>query len=327
MKIFLKLFLTFIISFGCLILFDYCFFKFEIMQKADLYKSFEKYNFFIKLPKYFIKIQPFKNTYEDIKHYGFRPVMNADSKLNPIVIFGCSYAYGYIFENEQTISYIMSKYSKRPIYNRAFNGFGVQHAIYQLKDESFYKSIKKPRYIFYIFIYDQYKRLYLDCYPDITSNSYYLNYKKDKNNNLIENKPFLDIYYNLATIRHIYNKIKCNYVNKIFWIKPNQEIFDFLLLHLKNINDLIKSDWNDETSKDNEKTKFVIITFENTKNEHWKPQAEKMGIDVIDVEEILGETNLTDIKKGYFEPEICGHPNGKLFKKLVKKLKEIYPDL
>ena len=325
MKTLLKLFLTFILFFGVLILFDYCFFKFEIIQKSDLYKYFKIYNIPIKLPKYFIKIQPFEEKYESIKNYNFRPVMNADSKLNPIVIFGCSYAYGFIFKNEQTISYIMSKYSKRPIYNRAYNGFGVQHAIYQLKDGSFYKNIKKPRYIFYVLMFDQYRRLYLDCFPDVLSDMYYLNYKKDKNNNLIENKPFLNIYYSLAVFRHICNKIKSNYVNEVFCKRSPQEITDFFLLHLKNINDLIELDWKDD--KNTEKTKLVILTFNYTKNEYWKPQAEKMGIDVIDIEKILGETNIEDIKKGYFEPEISGHPNGKLYKKLVKKLKEIYPDL
>ena len=41
----------------------------------------------------------------------FRPIQNPKSKFNPIIIFGCSYAAGYVFDNKETISYVMSKFS------------------------------------------------------------------------------------------------------------------------------------------------------------------------------------------------------------------------
>ena len=36
---------------------------------------------------------------------------------------------------------------------------------------------------------------------------------------------------------------------------------------------------------------------------------------------------INDLSKGFFEPELCPHPNGKLWELLVPKLKEMYPDL
>ncbi len=48
---------------------------------------------------------------------------------------------------------------------------------------------------------------------------------------------------------------------------------------------------------------------------------------VIDIANNIGIHNLSDLKQGFFEPEIYSHPNGKLWEVIIPKLKEMYPDL
>lgn len=72
-------------------------------------------------------------------------------------------------------------------------------------------------------------------------------------------------------------------------------------------------------------TKFIILTFEYTHKHMWETQLKEMGIDVIDISDEVGTSDL--INSVYFEPKECRHPNGKLWKELVPKLKKMYPDL
>ncbi len=244
MKKIFKILLTVLITFGVFISFDMLFFYHIVNENKKVRKSVEKWVTTYGIPSYFIKLKSLKESYEK-ELLDLRPVMNPDSKMDSIIIFGCSYAYGYVFPNEQTISYVMSKYSKRPIYNRAINGWGIQHVIYQLRDENFYKEIKtRPKYIFYVLMGNSghFRRLYYTCFPNIDDINYYFGFK-NRNGKLEERKPFLNLYYNFAIFRHIQNKLIDRYVDINFWEKPNKKLFDFFILHFKTINELLKTLW------------------------------------------------------------------------------------
>lgn len=328
MKIFLKVLVNILIALFILVIFDIVFFYTIAIKELKIAKLNNIVTDYIKIiPKYSIKLIPFKNQYKDFL-IDIRPVMNAESKEDSIVIFGCSYAYGYIFENKKTISYIMSKYSTRPIYNRAYNGWGIQHVLYQLKDKDFYKEIKtNPKYVFYILIDDisHFQRLYYTAFPTVTEKNYYLRYKKI-GNELTERKPFLNLYYNFAVFRYIHDKLVDICLFKNF---PQKEIIDLFVFYFKTINNLIIYHWGGGFLEKNNITypKLVILTFENTQKELWADELQKEGIDVIDISQTIGKKDLMNIKNGLCEPEIFPHPNEKLWELLVPKLKEIYPDL
>lgn len=312
---------------------DLCFFYYEVFKEQDIYKSQAAYNskeniqkFYI--PKHFFKlVPPYDEYHYNIKNSGFmRPIQNQKSKEQPVIIFGCSYAAGYVFDNKETISYIMSKYSDRPIINRAVSGYGVQHMLYQLEnDKDFVNSIKPPKYIFYILMDNvgHFERLYLTNFPTITNPVYYLSYK-EKSDKLVERKPLFNLYYGSAIFRHIYNKIVSNWVETNF-NNNNPKIFDFFILHFETINSLIKQYWG--SNIEYQPPQLIILTFEKTKKEMWAPQLEKEGIKVIDIAELIGIKDLSRKELGFFEPEISAHPNGKLWQQVVPKLKEMYPDL
>ena len=327
MKTVIKILISIIISILLFFIIDYIFYKYMLYNQTYFLNSNKDkigiQNEQIKLSNYFIKLNSFKEIY-DIEKSQFRPVMNENSNENSIIIFGCSYAYGYIFENEKTLSYIMSKYSKRPIYNRSMNGWGIQHMLYQLKeDKNMYNEITKPKYVFYVLMNDSshFLRLFHSSFPDIFDSQFYLTYKSYKGD-LKEKKPLFNIYIDFMLTKHLYNSFIRNKIDYDFYINPdeNEKLFDFFVLHFKVANNLIKKNWGNET-------KFIILTFENTQKQYWENKLKKLEIDVIDIAEIIEDNNLTDFKKGYFEPEIYGHPNEKLWEKLVPKLKKIYPDL
>ena len=50
---------------------------------------------------------------------------NENFKNPPILLFGCSFAYGEYLAQNQTFSYKLSKLLNSPVYNRAIPGFGV----------------------------------------------------------------------------------------------------------------------------------------------------------------------------------------------------------
>ena len=322
MKTSLKIFIGIIAFFIIFLICDIAFFYYTYYKQTNVFSSQKKYiqdsDEKKPIPKYFIKLTKFKDEYDYIN---FRPIQNPDSNENPVLIFGCSYAYGYLFDNSETISFVMSKYSARPIINRASNGWSIQHMLYQLKnDKEYFSSIKPPKYVFYVLMDNigHFERIYLTSFPSVLENNYYLKYKL-KNGKLVENKPLFNLYYNFAIFRHIQNKLMSKHVQNAF-DKGNPELFDLFILHCEEINDLIKERWGNDT-------KFIILTFENTKKELWAPQLEKMGIDVIDIAQTIGYKDLQNSQYGFFEPEICGHPNGKIWELLLPKLKEKYPDL
>lgn len=271
-------------------------------------------------PKYSFKLVSFKDHCHLDKEQ-FRPVMNKDSKEDSILIFGCSYAAGYVFDNEQTISYVLSKYSTRPVFNRASSGRGLQFMLWQLKsDKDFYKEVKKPKYVFYVLMggIGHFERLYYTAFPNCLDPEFYFTYK-EKNGELVERKPLFGLYYDLHLTRHIYNKFIFNKVINDF-DNPNSKMYDFFTLHFKKSNEIIKKQFGDDV-------KFIILTFENTNKEYWRETLEKEGIDVVDISETIGIQNLEASELGFFEPEVAAHPNGKIWELLIPKLKEMYPDL
>lgn len=313
--VFLIIILTF---FAC----DIAFFYFIRNENYSVARTQEKYlNCNIILPRYFIRLTKLKDVYNN-EMADLRPVMNINGNERPVVIFGCSYAYGYVFENEETISYILSKYSKRPVFNRAISGWGLQHMLYQLEnDVEMFEQIKNPKYVIYVLMNHtgHFESLYYTSFPTIIDKNYYYTYKL-KNNKLVERKPLFNLYYGFAIPRHIYNKAVYNKVQHDFFEKPNKKLFDFFIRHILESKKLINEKWGNDVQ-------FIILTFEHTQKEYWKPQLEEQGIKVVDIAETLGVQDLEQKELGFFEPEVCAHPNGKLWNELVPKLKDIFPDL
>lgn len=93
----------------------------------------------------------------------FRSPLNLDSPKKPILIMGCSYAYGSDLNANQSLMGKLVKYANRPVYNRAISARGVNEMYYQVKSDKFYSIIPKPEWFIYVFIPDQIRRAQLPC--------------------------------------------------------------------------------------------------------------------------------------------------------------------
>lgn len=235
-------------------------------------------NFLSKINKdikigYKLKYYDWDENYPYIVKYNMRKPFGTKYKNKPIVIFGCSYAYGYDLKDEQSLGYKLSEYTKRPVYNRAFNGFGIQHMLYQLEREDFYKEVPQPEYVIFVYINGHISR----CYSkkrDWFINEY-LSYEK-KNNRLIRWHKFYAPIFNLYSVNSVYNSV----INTFFMF--NIPITDFARQHFIQSKEMVDKHWKG--------TKFVVINYDDN-NEKEINELEKYGIKIIHVNHLAPQVN------------------------------------
>ena len=66
----------------------------------------------------------------------FRNTLGNDNSARKILLFGCSYAYGVELEDKDTFAGKLSEKLNAKVYNRSFPGWGMQHMLYQIKEDS-----------------------------------------------------------------------------------------------------------------------------------------------------------------------------------------------
>lgn len=230
-------------------------------------------------------------------------------KKSPILLFGCSFAYGDGLDNKDTFSYKLSHFTKHPVYNRAMQGWGTQHMLYQLKRNDFYNEIKTPEYVIYTFIPDHLGRLYRYQFPP-PYNSIYFRYKLTQNG-FEEIRPFCKPLWGLYTVNGIQNLIEKNILTSDKNKDKNFEYFYKMMIESKKI-----------INKHYPKAKFVILVYrcndkfpENC--DFWWKKFQNAGFIVIDTDKLLTSGILT-------QNEYVGidgfHPSGKAWDAIVPPL-------
>ncbi len=240
----------------------------------------------------------------------FRKPLGENLKKKSIVIFGCSFAYGDGLTEKQTLSYKLYKKTKRPVYNKAFNGWSAQHMLYQLRMKDFYAQTGHPEYFIYVYMSDHIRRLYLPQWY-FTSYETYLRYKL-KNDDLEEIKPFLYQYWGLYSVRYLQEMYE-----KYVTLNPINEERNLNLLEktIKESNSIMKKQYPG--------SKFIILVYKNrnqiTEKETriWS-ELEKSNIKILYAEDLLGDA--------YFSRKYTiadGHPNEKAWDVIVPKLAKL----
>ncbi len=256
-------------------------------------------------------IIPFKldlNTFPETKEYEYgRQPDGLEYKNKPIVIFGCSYAYGHFLDKEQTLSYKMSHQAKVPVYNRAYSGWGIQHMLYQVKRELFYEKVPEPQYAIYVFIPDHINRLYFNFFVlfDTLLEKFNLRYK-EKDGKLYEvthNNKLLNQFQRL----YLVNKINQHIIIKT---QKTEKHYNFALKHFIESKEEMQKHWKN--------TKYVVLFYTTRPNDYiLKNKLKENDFIVLDAEEITN-TNLWDDK--YMRKDI--HPTEDAWNIIVPKLIE-----
>ena len=258
----------------------------------------------------------FKWMQENIDKGILRPVSGENFKKPAIWLFGCSFAYGNsmvtgIHNNEDTFGYILSEYTQRPVYNRAYPGWGVQQMLWQLEQEKTYKELPEPEYIVFVFIADHARRLQKIVY-DAWSDGAYLRYKINKNGQLEQVKgvlePLWKLYFVKLWLTHLEFNIRLAE-------KEHDKNFDLLEKMFIQSKKLAEQKYPN--------VKFVILKYNGNdgfdrwfvETERWN-ELEQKGFIVINADKLIGK----DLHSSEYLDSDNYHPSKKSWVEISKKL-------
>lgn len=261
--------------------------------------------------RYKTKMVPFEKVYEQYKKNTLKKTYGENNKKPPIVLFGCSFAYGSGLEDNKTFAYKLAQKTKRPVYNRAFPGGSPSNMLYQLRRDDFYKEVKEPEYIVYLYYTMQFPRMYKMVFWE-PSNDLTVRYQKNKNGGLDEIKT--DYFYNklwfLHTVRFFQEYL---FETKIYALN-RQKVNELLRLHFEESRKAALKHWPN--------SKFVILLYRDGADIPFFDQElfktlQKEGFTVIDLNELTG-VNLENLE--YKLSESDHHPNEKAWDLVVPAL-------
>ena len=231
-------------------------------------------------------------------------------KSSPIILFGCSFTYGQYLEKTETFSYKLAHYLKVPVYNRGRAGSGLQHMLYQSSLPEFYKEIKNPSKIIYLFLNDHYRRMYglpFSIYDD----GRFLHYKKNKNNELIKVNDNIFIN-NLVKSFYTYRYIKAKYIDyEINNAKNAEKLTDIVLAHFIETRKNLEKNYNKSLD-------FYVIFYDDSilYNKLLKKKLEDNNFKVILLYEFTDIDYYNNLNPIYIMQD-NGHPTGKTWDLLV----------
>lgn len=232
----------------------------------------------------------------------FRPVSGLSFSKRPVIILGCSFAYGKFLNDDETLSYKLARYTQRPVYNYAVEGKAFQNALYILENKIYDTNIKNPEYVIYVMMSDHIRRLYTNvCMADFVG---YPLYVFDKNGKLYMKKPYYPVYRQFYTFYFINNWIFKKFLEKDY----NR--------HSKYVNAYFKA-MNEEIKKQYPDTKFVILMYGNNNFGLNLSELEKSGFIIINTQDITG-VNL--LSREYQQSDTDKHPVAKAWDIVVPAL-------
>ncbi len=222
-----------------------------------------------------------------VKHNGFRKPVGLMYKKKPIWLFGCSFVYGVDVAkgnppDSQIFSAVLSEYTKRPVYNRAFPAWGVQHMLYQLQEGEIYKELPAPEFVIFTFIPDHARRLNKITYG-FWNDGAYLRYTL-KDGKLKEESPILEPLWKMYSVKALLSYLD-------YYVYGSSKNRD------KNF-DLIESMFiasRKEIDSHYKNVKFVILKYKGADDfdpwyvdtNRWG-ELEKQGFIVLRAEELAG---------------------------------------
>lgn len=220
-----------------------------------------------------VNLENFKNPKSEYT----RHLEGTNYTKKPIVIFGCSFAYGFELKNEQTFSYKLSHLTKRPVYNRAFPGWGIQHMLNQVRQTAFYNDVPEPEYAIFIMIKDHFRRLYTPSFMSAHLLGGIFNLRYEYKNNELEEKYPKGRLQEIFQSSYIVQKAEQFYINNILLNERNCENYlTFAIEHFIESKQAMQKHWKN--------TKYVVILYQGFKNDElFKQILEDNGFIVISV--------------------------------------------
>lgn len=316
MNKFLKIFLIIIVNLlffvAAFLILDYTAFKMQKMNNYDLNK---KRNFDFQ-------------TY--ITHVPLRDPIGTQYNKKPIIVSGCSYAYGAGVEENETLAANLSRLLKSPVYNIGTSGTSIQHAILTVENHYIDNIIKDANYFIYIFIGDHFMRVIGDePFDAYTPRPVFV-----PRNGKLHLKYYIFPLWDESSLVYY---LKMSFYRKMI-IKHNKSfekyLFDLVKMHFMLLNEDIKAI--------NPNIKLVVLLYKDDytyvpllESPRWS-EYKDLGIEVVDISQYLPEIfddthNKIEDSRCFTNEDYCvhfdGHPNARAWTKvadlLVNKLQII----
>ena len=280
----------------------------------DIYKTelpyFPRYTHYF--PKYMTDLEDYFNGENNI-FFGRKPDGLEYKDKTPIVVFGCSYAFGQYLNYNQTFSYKLAHKLKRPVYNRAISGGSFQHMYLQSTSESLYNTIPAPDTVIYIMIQDHYRRSMVNYFQN--TDMHIMPHYSIKNNKLTAdnyNNKLLMFIKSLYITRHLNHIYADRYISNK---KNSEKITDNAVLYLSKSRRNFEEKWH-------AKPRFIVILYEDWDimyKEELRKKLEDNGFVVLETKDITNE----DLRIEKYQMQDNHHPSEQAWDMLVPKIAEL----
>ena len=218
-----------------------------------------------------------------------RQIIGINYTNKPIIILGCSYAYGHGLKTEETFPYKLSEITQRPIYNFALCGDNAIESLKHLnkfveKNKKNKQLISNAEYVIYVYMYDHINR-YLK-----------LNFIYEYYNKIYPfHNKFEEKLINIPTI-----KLLCSLyqINKVV-IRHDKKNTDFYYNFLQNSEQHLKKIMNamhNEIKQYSPNAKIIIIVYDQKIAKIYKNLEIKYDMDMQNSpiwDEINNESDMT----------------------------------
>lgn len=225
----------------------------------------------------------------------YRRVENPDSPKGSILIFGCSFAYGTGIEETETLSYKLGKLTGRPVYNRAYSGFGVQHMLYQLQNDKFYEKVPKPEYIIYVYFDGHPQRMTTPVTLSFPA-AYTVFYKRHNDKFILKKRTFFSDKFIVP--HYLSNWFGWNILNRFSSFNRSRE--KLIIEYLKESKKESEKHWK------NNDIKYFVLFYNSPFFYETLDELHKLGFETLTDEEIQIDVQALEYKIS----ETDDHPSG-----------------
>lgn len=269
----------------------------------DYVKITQNKNIKIPLMKYSKTELPSKKwLYENL-----RPIEYRNQDKQPIILFGCSYTYGFGLKENETFSRKLADYTNRTVINRGKSGTGIPFLYYQLNDEELINQLpKNSEYIIFTLIPDHFPRLFR--YRNfVLTGDHTLRYKI-KDNKLVVDKPLSPVLHSLFTSIIIEEYLaEKNGQNRTKVDKLFKKLMEESYIKIK---------------KEFQNAKFVILYYENPLDAEsaYNNELEILKNISEDIQIINIKKEIPDIFEDKYWIEDKSHPSAQAWDKIIPML-------
>ena len=243
----------------------------------------------------------YNNSVEHYEERARKPVGLEYTDKKPIMIYGCSFAYGYNIKNNRHPGIILSELTKRPVYNWGISGKGLQEALFIIRNQK--QITPPPEFVIYIYSSDQFRRLFVVNH--ILSGEIFLKYKNENNKIIFENNKT-----DFITNTYLYRVLRNKYI--LLYFLKQKKTLKILKLFIKEIDKEIHEKYPDS------KFLFIVYDFIQLDKEELKSM-ENSKFEVIYLSDLFGDL----LEKPEYKIPNDDHPNEKAWNLIWPKLIEM----